>query len=243
MRRVVVSVLVVVGLACVTGCQSQDSALTNRFGDCTFGPRAACTNQNLQALGLQSSDLTGADFSGSNMTHTDLRNAILRDAKLVGTNLSLADLRGADLRGADLSGAVLFSAKLENADWSGSKRSGARYCQTFLPAGAVSGCQDLDQYGSIVSGKAASIVTFEPHRPFICLNDAIGRGVEVDWRVKHATTVGFLVDGVHATAATGNHGIKRIPVGCDGERHFFTIQAFGAVAPLATESFVRVVPR
>jgi hypothetical protein len=192
---------------------------------------------------LESSDLTGADLSGSDMTGTDLRRAILRDAKLVGTNLSAVDLTGADLRGADLSGATLFRAHLENADWTGSDRSGVGYCETFFPDGTVSDCKDLEQKGSSGPTPRPAIVTFEPSRPFTCLDDAIGQGVEVNWKVRNSTTVAFLVDGVGATTATGTHGIQRIPAECDGAVHTFTIQAFGPVPPLATESFTRSVAR
>lgn len=242
MRRVLASLVAVAGLVVITSCSNGASGLGNRFGDCTFEPQAVCTNQDLQSLGLEATDLTGADFSGSDMTGTNLRNAILRDAKLVGTNLSAVDLTGADLRGADLTNATLFRAHLEDADWTGSDRSGVGYCETFFPDGTVSDCKDLE-VGS--SGPAAlpSVVTFEPLQPFTCLNDALGQGVEVSWKVRNSTTVAFLVDDVRATTATGRHGIKRIPVECDGARHVFTIQAFGVVPPLVSESFTRFVSR
>ena len=229
------------GVVVVAGCQGQQATLANRFGDCTVEPKAVCTRQDLQSLGLESTDLTGADFSGSDMTNTDMRGAILRDAKLVGTNLSGVDLTDVDLRGADLTGATLFRAHLEGADWTGSNRAGVRYCDTFLPDGTISDCKDLEQSGPVGPTARPAVVIFEPHQSFRCLDDAIGQGVEVEWKVRDSNTVSFLVDDVRATTATGTHGIKRVPVDCDGKRHVFTIQAFGVVPPLTSASFTRVV--
>lgn len=243
MRRVLASFMALAGVVAITSCSGGGTRLEDRFGDCRFAPHAVCKHQDLEALGLQSRDLTGADFSGSVMTGTDLRGAILRDAKLVGTNLSGVDLTGADLRGADLSGARLFLAHLENADWTGSHRSGVGYCETFFPDGTVSDCNNPVVKGSSGPTALPAIVTFEPSRPFTCLDDALGQGVEVNWKVRNSTTVAFLVDDVNATTATGTHGIQRVPVECDGALHTFTIQAFGPVPPLAAESFVRSVGR
>ncbi len=237
MRRAVVSLLAGAAVLVAVGCQSNDTSLATRFGDCTFAAHAVCTHQNLAALSLQATDLTGADFSGSDMTGTDLSNAILRDAKLVGTNLSAVDLTGADLRGADLSGATLFRAHLEDADWTGANRSNVGYCETFFPDGTVSDCKDLEVAGGNGQTTPPSVTTFAPSPPGTCLNDAVGQGIEVAWKVRNANTVSFLVDDVRATTAAGTHGVKRVPVPCDGQRHRFTIQAFGTVLPLATKSF------
>ncbi|MEP6624043.1 MAG: pentapeptide repeat-containing protein [Acidimicrobiia bacterium] len=243
MRRAVVSLLAGAAVLVVVGCSGSDPSLTNKFGDCTFEVQAVCTHQDLQSLSLQASDLTGADFSGSDMTNTDLSNTLLRDAKLVGTNLSGVDLTGADLRGADLSGATLFRAHLEHADWTGADRSNAKYCETFFPDGTVSDCKDLEVSGGTGKSPPPSVTSFAVLPPGTCLNDALGQGIEVDWKVRNANAVAFMVDDVRASTAAGTHGVKRVPVPCDGKQHRFTLQAFGAAPPLATKSFSTVVGR
>jgi hypothetical protein len=177
------------------------------------------------------------------MSGTDLSNAILRDAKLVGTNLSGVDLTNADLRGADLSGATLFRAHFEDADWTGANRANVRLCETFFPDGTVSDCKDLEVAGGTGQTPPPSVTTFAPTLPAACLNDALGQGLEVAWKVRNANTVSFLVDDVRATTAAGTHGVKRVPVPCDGQRHRFTLQAFGTVPPIATRSFSVIVGR
>lgn len=236
MRRSVFATLVIAAMTLAAGCSSSGVSLSNRYGDCTFAPHTVCRNQNLTSLSLEYSDLTGADFTGSDFTHTDLRNAILRNAKLVGAILTKADLTHADLRGADLSGATLFSSRLDSADWTGSNRSDIRYCQTVLPDGTLSTCKALDVE---VPGDPdpPAIATFELRRPIRCLNDGIGEGVDVDWRVQHSTNVVFLIDDVRASDAQAKRGVKRLPVPCDRKSHRVTIQAFGAVPPIATKSF------
>jgi Uncharacterized low-complexity proteins len=236
MRRSVFATLVIAAMTLAAGCSSSSPTLSNRYGDCTFEPHTVCRNQNLTSLSLEFSDLTGADFSGSDFTHTDLRNAILRNAKLVGTILTKADLNRADLRGADLSGSRMFSTRLDNADWTGSNRTDIHYCQTVLPDGTLSTCKLLDVP---VAGPTdpPAIATFEMHRPVQCLNDGIGEGVEVDWKVEHSTNVVFLIDDVRASDAQGTSGVKRLPVPCDRKTHRLTIQAFGAAPPIATQSF------
>ncbi len=243
MRRAVASLLAGAAAVVLVGCGSNDTSLGNRFGDCTFDPHTVCTNQNLKSLSLASSDLTGADFSGSDLKGTDLNHAILRDTKFVGSKLWVTDLTGADLRGADLSGATLFDAHLEGADWTGANLSGVQYCNTFLPDGSMSDCPALDVTVSGPPSTPPSVTSFSTSQPVTCLNDAIGEGIEVDWKVKNATSVSFLVDDVRATTAAGSHGVKRVPVNCDGKPHVFTIQAFGAVPPLATQSFTVNVGR
>ena len=221
----------------VGGCGSAGSQLSNRFGDCTFDPNARCTNQDLAAVTIPATDLTGADFSGSDFRRADLRYTILRNAKLVGTDLSEADLTGSDLRGADLSGAVLFSTSFNNVQWDGSNRSGARYCETLLPDGSVSDCVALDVKVPTGAVSPPSVVSFRPRSPVRCFNDAAGEGIEVDWVLRDATSAGFLIDDIQASSAIGSHGIKRIPFPCDRRKHKVTIQAFGAVPPLASSSF------
>jgi hypothetical protein len=243
MHRAYASLAAVVCLVVLGSCQSQATAENNRFGDCTFTRFAKCTNQNLQSLDLQSDDLTGADFSGSDLSKSDLRYTILRRAKLVGTTLNLAQLEGADLRDADLSGAKLFSAEMEGADWTGANLTGVRYCQTALPDGSFSDCKDLDVQIATGAPKPPSVLSFDAKLPTTCLNDAIGEGIEVEWRVKNATAVSFNVDDVQATTSAVSNGVKRVPVQCDGKLHHFGIQAFGAAPPIATESFDLFVPR
>ena len=240
MRRSLFATLVIAAMTIAASCSSSSAALSNRYGDCTFKPHTVCRNQNLTSLSLEFSDLTGADFSGSDFTHTDLRNAILRNAKLVGTILTRADLNRADLRGADLSGSRMFSTRLDNADWTGSNRTDIQFCTTVLPDGTLSTCKLLDV---TVPGSSVppAIATFEMHQPARCLNDGIGEGVEVDWKVKHSTNVVFLIDDVRASDAQGTGGIKRLPVPCDSKTHRLTLQAFGAVPPVATKSFTTSV--
>ena len=235
MRRPGFAIVAVVAMAVSASCQGSSTGLSNRFGGCTFEPHTVCRGQDLASLSLEFSDLTGADFSNSSLNHSDLRHAMLRDAKLVNVNFGKADLTGADLRGADLSGAVLFQARLDNANWDGSTRTGARFCQTVLPDGRLSTCEALD---SVVGAPVAppAVVEFRLHQPVRCLNDGVGEGVEVDWRVQRSSSVAFLVDDVRAGDATGSHGIKRVPVQCDNTRHRLTIQAFGAVPPVAARS-------
>lgn len=219
------------------GCQSSGGAsLSDRFGDCTIRPRTVCTNQNLAALSLNGSDLTGADFTDSDMNHADLHNAILRDAKLVNANLVGVDLTGADLRGADLSGAALFIARLEKADWANSIRTGTRFCETVLPDGTMSDCPELNPSVPIVAPKPPSIEVFAVHRPLRCLDDGIGQGFEMDWKVRRATNVAFLIDDIRASTASGSHGVQRLPIKCDNGSHVVTIQAFGATPPPALKS-------
>ena len=236
MRRSLFATLVIAAMTIAASCSSSGSTLSNRYGDCTFKPHTVCRNQNLTSLSLEFSDLTGADFSGSDFTHSDLRNAILRNAKLVGTILTQVDLNRADLRGADLSGSRMFNTRLDNANWTGSNRSDVQYCHAVLPDSTLSTCKLLD-VPVPGSSNPPKIATFEMHRPVQCLNDGIGEGVEVDWKVRHATNVVFLIDDIRASDAQGTGGVKRLPVPCDRKTHRLTLQAFGAVPPVATKSF------
>ena len=237
MRRPSLASAVLLVGALVAGCQSSSGqGLSNRFGDCTFAPNAVCTGQNLAALTLDGSDLTGADFSGSDLSHADLRNVILRDANLKDANLAGADLSGADLRNANLSGATLFTARLDRADWTGSNRTGTRYCQTKLPDGTMSTCRDLESSVPIAPAQPPAIETFTVHRPLRCLADGVGEGFEVDWKVVRASNVAFLIDNIRASTASGNGGIQRLPMQCDNRRHVVTLQAFGSSPPPATQS-------
>ncbi len=230
--------MVIAVIAVSAGCQGSDGpSLSNRFGDCTFEPRAVCTNQNLAALSLNGMDLTGADFSDSDMNHADLRNTILRDAKLRNVNLVGVDLTGADLRGADLSGAAIFIARLENADWTGSNQTGTRFCETVLPDATMSTCPELTQRTPTAAVRPPSIARFAVHQPLKCLDDGIGQGFEVDWEVRRADNVAFLIDGIRASSASGNRGVQRLPMKCDNRSHLITIQAFGASPPPASKSF------
>lgn len=237
MRRSVFATLVIAAMTLVASCQSSSPSLSNRYGDCTFKPHTVCRNQNLTSLSLEFSDLTGADFSGSDFTHSDLRNAILRDAKLVGAILFKTDLIRADLRGADLTGATLFGTRLDHANWAGATRTDIHYCVTVLPDGTLSTCKALDS--APVSGPSdpPAVAAFALHRPIKCLNDGIGEGVNVDWKVEHSTNVVFLIDDVRASDAQAKRGVKRLPVPCDRKSHRVTIQAFGTVPPIATQSF------
>ena len=238
MRRPSLASAVLLVGALVVGCQSSSGqGLSNRFGDCTFAPNAVCTGQNLAALTLDGSDLTGADFSGSDLSHADLRNVILRDANLKDANLAGADLSGADLRNANLSGATLFTARLDRADWTGSNRTGTRYCQTKLPDGTMSTCRDLESSVPIAPAQPPAIETFTVHRPLRCLADGVGEGFEVDWKVVRASNVAFSIDNIRASTASGNGGIQRLPMQCDNRRHVVTLQAFGSSPPPATQSF------
>ena len=235
-RPGIASALLLVG-ALLAGCQSSNGqALSNRFGDCTFAPHAVCTGQNLGALSLDGSDLTGADFSGSDLSYADLRDVVLRDANLKDTNLAGADLSRADLRNANLSGAALFTTRLDNADWTGSNRTGTRYCQTKLPDGTMSACPDLDPTGPAPSAEPPSIVVFALHRPLRCLDDGVGQGFEVDYKVRRSSNVAFLIDDIRAATGSGGGGIQRLPMKCDNREHVVTLQAFGASPPPATSS-------
>lgn len=237
MRR---SALLVIAAAVVvlgTGCGSSGPEFSNRFGDCVFEPGTTCTNQDFTALNLESSDLTGANFSGSNFRNADLRNVILRNANLSGTQMLGADLTGADLRGADLSGAELFSATMDNVRWAGANRTGIKLCQTLLPNGTVSDCPDLDNVTPPPPKGPPAIVTFAPHEPVRCIVDAIGEGIEVDWKVRNAESAVFLVDDVEASTQLGSGGIKRLPFPCDHHTHTVTIKVSGDTPPVATRSF------
>ncbi len=242
MRRSWFTLVMVAAVVAMSGCSTSNAVVTNHFGDCTFAPRAVCRNQNLGALNLESMDLTGIDLSGSDLTDSDLHHAILRNAILVGTNLSAVNLSGADLRGANLTNAALFRARLDRADWAGSMRTGVRYCQTLLPDSTVSDCKELDVSGHLGPLDPPTIVTFAPHEPLKCFDDGVGQGVEVDWSVRHADAVTFLVDGLRASSATGSGGVKRLPMPCDGKGRTVTILAFGATPPPAQSAF-SVVPR
>ena len=237
MRRPSLVSAVLFAGALVAGCQSSSvQGLTNRFGDCTFAPHAVCTGQNLAALTLDGSDLTGADFSGSDLSHADLRGVILRDANLKDADLVGADLSDADLRNANLSGAALFTARLDRADWTGSNRTGTRFCQTRLPDGTMSACRDLESFVPPAPTKPPAIETFTVHRPLRCLDDGVGEGFEVDWKVVRASNVAFLIDDIRSTSASGNGGIQRLPMQCDNRQHVVTLQAFGSSPPPATQS-------
>ncbi|MGZ6886590.1 MAG: pentapeptide repeat-containing protein [Acidimicrobiia bacterium] len=232
MRRtwVLVAALALATAAC--GSSGQD--LTNRFGDCTFEARTVCTNQNLQSVSLSYSDLTGADLSGSDLSGADMQSAILRNVKLVNANLSAADLTDADLRGADLTGATLYRATLDRADWIGAIRTGIRLCNTVFPDGSISDCPALDvPTGSV---PPAAVVAFAAHADGQCIVDGVGEGIELDWAVRNAVSVGFSVDGARIASAKGTSGVKRLPVACDGKRHLFEIDAFGEKPPPATRT-------
>lgn len=243
MRRAGIASAVLLAAALVAGCQSSSGqGLSNRFGDCTFAPHVVCTGQNLGALTLDGSDLTGANFSGSDLSYSDLRNVILRNANLMNTNLVGADLSRADLRNANLSGATLFITRLDNADWTGSNRTGIRFCQTKLPDGSMSACPGLDPTGPAAPGQPASIDVFAIHRPLRCLDDGAGQGFEVDWKVRHASNVAFLIDDIRATTGSGSGGIQRIPMRCDNRQHVVTLQAFASSPPPATKSLTVSLP-
>ncbi len=235
MRRSALAGLVLVALV-VAGCGSSQGLLTNEFGGCTFEPHAKCPGMDLAGVIVSDSDLRGANFSGANLTNADLRHADLRDADLKRANLKDADLTGADLRGADLSHAVVSGTRLEHADWVGSNRTGMLQCYTVLPGGSVSGCKVLD-IPVAVDPKPASIVRFAPVPPVACLDDFVGDGIMVDWKIAHSRSAVFLVDDIQATSAQGNGGEHRVPIACDGNQHTVTIQALGDVPPVATESF------
>lgn len=237
MRRPGIATAVVFAGALLVGCQSSSGqGLSNRFGDCTFAPHAVCTGQNLAALTLNGSDLTGADFSGSDLNHADLRNVILRNANLKDANLVGADLSHADLRNANLSGAALFTTRLDNADWTGSNRTGTRFCQTRMPDGTMSACPDLESSVPVAPVAPPSIEVFAIHRPLRCLDDGVGEGFEVDWKVRRASNVAFLIDDIRATTASGNGGVQRLPMKCDNRQHVVKLQAFGSSPPPASKS-------
>jgi hypothetical protein len=238
-RRVVRRAGLLVGVLTVLllGCSGSSSPqLSNDFGGCAFGAHARCPNADLAALSVPQSDLRGADFSGANFKGTDLSDSDLRDANLSGANLSRVNLVNADLRGADLSDAILFQATLDGARWSGANRTGTRYCETVLPDGSFSDCKELD-VPTTIDTRPPAVVSFGPDRPVRCLHDFIGEGINVDWRVRHASSVAFQIDGVQAATAVGDKGVKRIPFPCDGARHTVTLQAFASFAPVASDSF------
>lgn len=243
-RFVVVAAVLVVLVA--AACGSSKREFSNRIGECTFEPHAVCPNQDLTAVNAVSGDLTGADFSGADLTGADLHDATLRDVKFTGTDLTKADLTGADLRGADLSDATLFRASLLQADWGGSNRAGMKVCQTILPDGSVSDCPTLSNPGiglTPTTQPPPTVVRFAPHRPVRCLVDAIGEGIEVDWKVRNASSVTFAVDEDRVSTSSGvSGGIKRIPFPCDDARHTVSIQAFGSTAFAERDFTLSVAP-
>ena len=227
--------LVVVALV-VAGCGGSQDLLTNEFGGCTFEPHTKCPGMDLAGVVVSESDLRGADFVGANLEGADFRQADLRDANLAGADLTHADFTRADLRGADMSDAILTSATFEHADWVGSNRSSARLCKTILPEGTASGCKVLD-VPVPVDRTPASIVEFAPVRPVACIDDFVGDGIMVEWKIAHSDSAVFLVDDIQATSAQGTGGSQRVPIACDGNEHTVTIQALGGVPPVATASF------
>lgn len=238
--------LFVAGLAAVLavgviGCSSDEPGLSNQFGECVFAPGTQCPDADLAAVSAPQSDLRNANFAGANLKGVDFGHADLRDVNFSGANLSRAVLVGADLRGADLSDAILFQATMTGARWVGSVRTGTRYCETLLPSGSVSECPELDV---VVPGSQvpAEIVTFEATSPVRCHNDFIGEGVDVTYRVRHASSISFLVDGIPVTRSSKRRGVKRVPFPCDEERHEVEIQAFGEVPPFAAASFELALP-
>lgn len=238
MRRTAGWLCLGAAVALAGGCASSGSELSNRYGNCTFVPRTQCADQDLAAVSVPSSDLTDSDFSGADLRRADLRHAILRNANLAGADLSNADLTGADLRGANLAGARLFQATLTRANWVGAQRAGARYCETLLPDGGVSDCTEITGLEvPKVTIKPPRIESFAPRRPVRCIYDGAGGGIEIDWKVRDGGSASFLVDDIQVSTAAGDHGIKRIPFPCDDQRHTVSIQAFGALSPLATSSF------
>jgi Pentapeptide repeats (8 copies) len=235
MRRLRRAGLIVVTLA-VVGCSSSNGILTNEFAGCTFEPHTNCAGLDLAGVIVAESDLRGANFAGANLEGADLRRADLRDANLKGADLTHADLTRADLRGADMSDAILTSVRFEHADWVGSNRSGARLCKTVLPDGGVSACKVLDVHVQ-VDQTPASIVKFAAAPPVVCIDDFVGDGIMVDWRIAHAQSAVFLVDDIQASSAQGTKGRQRIPFLCDGAPHTVTIQALGEVSPVASRTF------
>ncbi len=238
-----VATALVVGLVAfgLVACSSPDPGFSNRFGECVFEPGTQCPDADLAAVSAPQSDLHGANFARANLKGVDFGHANLRNVDFSGANLSRANLTGVDLRGANLSSAILFQATLTGSQWRGSNRDGTRYCETLLPSGAVSDCPELDVVIPEDSTPAA-IVTFEPVQPARCRTDFIGEGVEVNWRVRDASSVSFLVDGAPVASSSGRRGVKRLPFPCDDAPHEVSIQAFGAAPPFATASFTLSVP-
>ncbi len=235
MRRLRRAGLIAVTLV-VVGCSSSHAILTNEFAGCTFEPHTNCSGLDLAGVIVSQSDLRAASFAGANLEGADFRQADLRGADLKGADLTHADLTRADLRGADMSDAILTSARFEHASWVGSNRSGARLCKTVLPGGAVSACKVLDVHVQ-VDQTPASIVKFAAVPPVACIDDFVGDGIIVDWRIAHAQSAVFLVDDIQASSAQGTKGRQRIPFPCDGSPHTVTIQALGEVPPVASDTF------
>jgi hypothetical protein len=233
--RFACAVLATVVLA--AGCASSGREISNRFGDCTFKPRAICPNQDLSSIAASNSDLNGADLSGVNLTGADLRATSLRGAKLTKAILNGADLSNADLRNADLSGAFLIGTTFDHADLSDTNQAGATFCNTVLPDGTVTDCQFLRQTKQSKPDPPPSILLARAHRPVQCIVDGIGDGIEVDFRTKYAQSIVFSVDDIRASDSNFGEGIKRIPFTCDGHPHKVTVQAFGRTAPPASRSF------
>ena len=222
----------------VAGCGSSGREITDRYGECTFRPRAVCPNQDLSAIAASNSDLNGADLSGADLTGADLRDVSFRGANLAKTNLESADLTGADLRNADLTGASLIGTTLQDADLTDTNQTGVTFCNTVMPDGTVTDCKILT--AGQKPGKPdppPSITSARAHRPVRCIVDGIGDGIEVDYHVKNAQSVLFSVDGVRASVSNADDGIQRIPFTCDGHPHRVTVEAFGKTAPVASRSF------
>lgn len=237
MRRVGILGVAVAAAIIGVGCSSDGAEFTNRLGDCVFEPRAVCLNQDFTALNLDSTDLTGANFSGSSFRNAELRDVVFRDADLSNVVLSGADMTGADLRGANLQGAELFAVTMDRVRWGGANRTGIKYCETLLPNGDVSGCPSLEVTVTTVLKGPPAIVTFAPHAPGRCIVDAIGEGIEVDWKLRNSTSAVFLVDDDEVSTEVGAGGVKRIPFPCDHRTHTVSIEATGDTPPDASRSF------
>jgi len=238
MRRARIACAVLAVGVLAAGCGSSGREISDRYGDCTFRPRAVCPNQDLSSIAASNSNLNGADLSGTNLTGADLRDVSFRGANLAKANLGNADLSGADLRNANLAGASLISTTLQDADLTDTNQTGVTFCNTVLPDGTVTDCKIIT--AGVKPAKpdpAPSITVARARRPVRCIVDGIGDGLEIEYSVKYAQSVVFSVDDVRASVSNDDVGIQRIPFTCDGHPHRVKVEAFGKTAPVASRSF------
>jgi hypothetical protein len=238
MRRARIACAVLAVGLLAAGCGSSGREISDRYGECTFRPRAVCPNQDLSSIAASNSNLNGADLSGTNLTGADLRDVSFRGANLAKAVLNGADLTGADLRNANLSGAALVGTTLDQADLSDTNQTGVTFCNTVMPDGTVTDCKLVTSAERPTKADPPPrVLTARARRPVRCIVDGIGDGLEIDYSVKYAQSVLFSVDGVRASVSNGQIGIQRIPFPCDGHPHRVQVQAFGRTPPVASRSF------
>jgi hypothetical protein len=246
-RSVAVCALVVlVAAACSSGDEADDE-----FGPCKVEPGVVCTDQDLRNVDLVAADLHGVDLSGSDLSFANMRGADLTGAKLVGATLASTNFEDATLTNVDLSDSFMFFTNFTGADLSGVDTTGAQRCNVVEPNGSITLGELIGEDGTSqpcgtttattrVGAKSTGAPTIEYFRlakPEVCLNDAAGTGVEVEWYAPNANTLTFLVDGIRIGTGSKPRGSVRVPFECDNRTHILSVQAFGAEEPSDTAAF------